>query len=72
MLVSLTGGEILMASQATAEVFFTAFKSLKNKEKEAFLEKIISDPGLSEAFEIDDNSRLVKVYNIAHRREAYK
>jgi len=37
-----------MASQATAEVFFTAFKSLKNKEKEAFLEKIISDPELRE------------------------
>jgi len=37
-----------VASQATAEVFFTAFKSLKNKEKEAFLEKIISDPELRE------------------------
>lgn len=37
-----------MASQATAEVFFTAFKSLKDKEKEAFLEKIISDPELRE------------------------
>lgn len=38
----------MKASHATAEVFFTAFKSLKNKEKEAFLEKIISDPELRE------------------------
>ena len=38
----------MRANQATAEVFFTAFKALKNKEKEAFLEKVISDPGLGE------------------------
>jgi hypothetical protein len=37
-----------MARQATAEVFFTAFKSLKNREKEAFLEMIIRDPELRE------------------------
>jgi len=36
------------ANQATAEVFFTAFKALKSKEKEAFLEKIVSDPELRE------------------------
>ncbi len=36
------------ASEATAEVFFTAFKSLKSGEKEAFLEKILSDPKLKE------------------------
>jgi hypothetical protein len=30
-------------SQATAEVFFTAFKSLKSEEKEAFLEKVMGD-----------------------------
>jgi len=36
------------ANQATAEVFFTAFKALKNKEREAFLEKIISDRELRE------------------------
>lgn len=35
-------------NQATAEVFFTAFKSLKNEEKEAFLEKVINDPDLRE------------------------
>lgn len=34
----------MKVSNATAEVFFTAFKMLKNSEKEAFLEKIISDP----------------------------
>jgi len=31
---------------ATAEVFFTAFKALKSAEKEAFMEKIVSDPKL--------------------------
>jgi hypothetical protein len=28
--------------------FFTAFKALKGNEREAFLEKVISDPGLRE------------------------
>jgi len=37
-------------NQATAEVFFTAFKALKNKEREAFLEKVMSDPVLREDF----------------------
>ncbi len=45
---SLTGGEILRANQTTAEVFFTAFKTLRIKEKEAFLEKVINDPALRE------------------------
>jgi hypothetical protein len=43
-----TGGEKLKANQATAEVFFTAFKALKSEEKEAFLERVISDPELIE------------------------
>jgi metal-sulfur cluster biosynthetic enzyme len=38
----------MRAHQATAEVFFTAFKSLKSKEKEAFLEKVLNDPELKE------------------------
>lgn len=38
----------MKADQATAEVFFTAFKALKTNEKEAFLEKVISDPELRE------------------------
>lgn len=38
----------MRANQATAEIFFTAFKTLKNNEKEAFLEKVISDPALRE------------------------
>ncbi len=38
----------MKASQATAEVFFTAFKALRKKEKEAFLEKVISDSTLRE------------------------
>jgi hypothetical protein len=29
--------------QATAEVFFTAFKSMKSKERAAFLEKVMRD-----------------------------
>jgi len=36
------------ANQATVEVFFTAFKALKSKEREAFLEKVISAPELRE------------------------
>jgi hypothetical protein len=36
------------ASQATAEVFFTAFKALENAEREAFLEKVVSDRELRE------------------------
>ena len=38
----------MRTNQATAEVFFTAFKALKSKEKEAFLERVISDPDLRE------------------------
>ena len=38
----------MKTNQATAEVFYTAFKALKNNEKEAFLEKVISDPELRE------------------------
>lgn len=33
----------MTTTQATAEVFFTAFKSLKGKEREAFLEKVLGD-----------------------------
>ncbi len=36
----------MKTSQATAEVFFTAFKALKSNEKKAFLEKIIADTKL--------------------------
>ena len=36
----------MKTSQTTAEVFFTAFKALKSKEKEAFLEKMIGDSRL--------------------------
>jgi hypothetical protein len=38
----------MRANEATAEVFFKAFKALKNREKEAFLEKIVSDHRLRE------------------------
>jgi hypothetical protein len=38
----------LKANQATIEVFFTAFKALKSKEREALLEKIMNDPALKE------------------------
>ena len=36
----------MTTSQATAEVFFTAFKSLKSEEREAFLEKVLGDSGI--------------------------
>jgi hypothetical protein len=36
----------MKASQETAEVFFTAFKALGRSEKEAFIEKMISDTKL--------------------------
>ena len=38
----------MKTSQATAEVFFTAFKALKDAEKEAFVEKVVNDPILRE------------------------
>ncbi len=38
----------MQTNQATAEVFFTAFKALKTNEQEAFLKKVISDPALRE------------------------
>ncbi len=38
----------MRAKQATAEGFFTAFKTLKSNEKEAFLERVINDPELRE------------------------
>jgi len=36
--------------EATAELFFTAFKSLKAEVREAFLERIINDRALREDF----------------------
>ena len=33
-------------AQATAEVFFAAFKALKSNEKEAFLEKVLQNSTL--------------------------
>lgn len=38
----------MKTNQATAEVFFTAFKALKSSEREIFLEKVVSDPSLKE------------------------
>ena len=38
----------MKTNQATAEVFFTAFKALKSAEREAFIEKVVSDPALRE------------------------
>ena len=38
----------MKSGDATAEVFFTAFKALKKPEKEAFLEKVINEPELRE------------------------
>ncbi len=38
----------MSAADATAEVFVTAFKSLKRRQREAVLERMISDDELSE------------------------
>ncbi|MEK7312884.1 MAG: hypothetical protein AAB065_00265 [Deltaproteobacteria bacterium] len=38
----------MKTNEATATVFFTAFKALKNTEREAFIEKVVSDPALRE------------------------
>lgn len=38
----------MKTNQAPAEVFFTAFKALGNKDREAFLGKEISDSALRE------------------------
>ena len=38
----------MKTGHATAEVFFTAFKALKGTEREAFIEKIVSDPRFRE------------------------
>lgn len=38
----------MKANQATAEVFFTAFKALKNAEREEFIKKVVSDPAFRE------------------------
>jgi hypothetical protein len=42
--------DYMSAAQATAEVFVTAFKSLKRNQREAVLEKIFTDEELSEDF----------------------
>jgi hypothetical protein len=38
----------MSAAQATAEVFVTAFKSLKRREREAVFERMLADDDLSE------------------------
>jgi hypothetical protein len=38
----------MSATEATAEIFVTAFKALKRREREAVLERIIADTKLAE------------------------
>ena len=38
----------MKTDQATAEVFFTAFKALGDTEREAFIEKVVGDPSFRE------------------------
>jgi hypothetical protein len=40
----------MSAAQATAEIFVTAFKSLKRREREVVLERMLADEELSEDF----------------------
>jgi len=39
---------LMSASQAAAEVFVTAFKSLKRRERNAVVERMLADDGLRE------------------------
>ena len=34
----------MTTAEATAEVFYTAFKAMKPKERDGFLERLIADP----------------------------
>lgn len=38
----------MSATEATAEIFLTAFKALKRKERDAVLQKLVSDAELAE------------------------
>ena len=38
----------MKSSQATAEVFFSAFKAMDETEREAFIEKVVRDPRYKE------------------------
>jgi hypothetical protein len=38
----------MKTSQATGEIFFTAFKALASRDKQAFLERVLSDQKLRE------------------------
>ncbi|MEA3208183.1 MAG: hypothetical protein QOE70_1240 [Chthoniobacter sp.] len=38
----------MSATEATAEIFVTAFKALKPKEREAVWQKLVGDPKLAE------------------------
>ena len=38
----------MSATEATAEIFVTAFKALKRREREAVLERIVADTKLAE------------------------
>ncbi len=39
-------------SQATAEVFYTAFQALKKSEREAFIARLLQDEKLAEDFRL--------------------
>ncbi|MCK5422518.1 MAG: hypothetical protein GQ554_00645 [Deltaproteobacteria bacterium] len=68
----------MKASQETAEVFFTAFKALGRTEKEAFIEKMISDNRLrkdlldialiEEAKKVKEKSISAKEYFLRRRK----
>ena len=38
----------MSATEATAEIFVTAFKALKRKEREAVLQKLVADADLAD------------------------
>lgn len=38
------GGDLMKTVQATADVFYTAFKAMKDAERSAFMEMVVNDP----------------------------
>ncbi len=47
-----TAGDLSMtSSEATAEVFWTAFSALSSEARDSFMEKMLADPALREELE---------------------
>ncbi|MDP2167287.1 MAG: hypothetical protein Q8J64_03020 [Thermodesulfovibrionales bacterium] len=47
-IISWNGGDVMKTKGATAEVFYTAFKTMPKKEQNVFLVKVLKDERLRE------------------------